>query len=111
MKFNVNKKQTISIAVVLVLGALLAMLILGMNKAQPDEHGDAGHAETAGHGDKEHGDEKAGQYALDQINRAGHAMQDAELGLGAGRHHAARPGRLAQGRHRRLNPEMHEQRA
>lgn len=61
MKFNINKKQTISIAVVLVLGALLAMLILSMNKAQPegDEHGDASHAEAAGHGEKEHHDDEA----------------------------------------------------
>ena len=56
MTLSINKKQNIAIAVVLVIGALLALLILMMNTAQPegDEHGHDSHAEAAGHGDKAH---------------------------------------------------------
>ena len=47
MKFNLNKKQTLSIAGVLAAGIVLAWLILGTNKPQPEGDGDApGHAET-----------------------------------------------------------------
>lgn len=47
MKFNLNMKQTLSIVGVLAAGVVLAWLILGTNKPQPE--GDAtapGHAET-----------------------------------------------------------------
>lgn len=61
MKPNINKKQTISIAVVLVVGVLLAMLILNMNTARSegDGHGAASHAEAAGHADQDHHDGQA----------------------------------------------------
>ena len=50
MKFNLNKKQALTIAVVLAVGALLAALILGTGK--PRMEGDA-HGEAAGHADAE----------------------------------------------------------
>ncbi|MBU1690684.1 MAG: efflux RND transporter periplasmic adaptor subunit [Gammaproteobacteria bacterium] len=47
MKLNLNKKQTLSIAGVLAAGLVLAWLILGTNKPQPEGDGAApGHAET-----------------------------------------------------------------
>ena len=47
MKFNLNKKQTLSIAGILAVGVVLAWLILGTNKPQPEGAGAApGHAET-----------------------------------------------------------------
>lgn len=47
MKINLNKKQTLSIAGVLAAGIVLAWLILGTNKPQPEGEGAApGHAET-----------------------------------------------------------------
>lgn len=65
MKFNLHKKQTISIVVVLIIGALLAMLILGLNKARPegdghgDEHAKDSHAHDKESAGKDH-PEKAG---------------------------------------------------
>ena len=61
MKSNLNKKQTLTIAAVVGVGALLAALILGTNPSGPagDEHGaeaESSHAEPPG-GHKE--DEKA----------------------------------------------------
>ena len=47
MKFNLNKKQTLSIAGILAVGVVLAWLILGTNKPQSEGDGAApGHAET-----------------------------------------------------------------
>jgi len=40
MKFNLNKKQTLSIAGVLATGVVLAWLILGTNKPQPEGEGE-----------------------------------------------------------------------
>lgn len=49
MKLNLNKKQTLSIVGVLVVGVVLAGLILGTNKPQPEAEGSApGRAETVG---------------------------------------------------------------
>ncbi len=59
MKMNLTKKQSLSIAAIVILGVLLGALILTMEKAKPaDEHGHGGHADThadAGHGDDKHG--------------------------------------------------------
>ncbi len=54
MKIDFKKKQTLSIAGVLVAGVLLAGLILGTDKSQPenDEHGHGSHTEAATHADK-----------------------------------------------------------
>ncbi|WP_035384472.1 efflux RND transporter periplasmic adaptor subunit [Ferriphaselus sp. R-1] len=51
MKFNLNKKQTLSIAGVLAAGVVLAWLILGTNKPQPEGEGEThgSPAETASH--------------------------------------------------------------
>ena len=54
MKFNLNKKQTLSITAVVGVGVLLAALILGISPSGPtgDEHGDeqaaAGHVDAPG---------------------------------------------------------------
>ena len=58
MKIDFKKKQTLSIAGVLVAGVLLAGLILGTDKSQPenDEHGS--HTEAATHADKGHADDE-----------------------------------------------------
>lgn len=55
MKFNLNKKQTLSIAGVLAAGVVLAWLILGTNKPQleGDEETHGSPAETASHGNAE----------------------------------------------------------
>ena len=52
MKLNLNKKQTIAIAIVLGVGVALGGLILGTGKPGPqnEEHG---HAEADGHADQE----------------------------------------------------------
>ena len=51
MKFNLNKKQTLSIAGALATGVVLAWLILGTNKPQPEGEGEThgSPAETASH--------------------------------------------------------------
>ena len=46
MKFNLNKKQTISIAAVLGIGAVLAVLILGTSKRQVEGEESPGHTEA-----------------------------------------------------------------
>lgn len=50
MKLNVNKKQALSIGVILIVASLLALLILGINKSQPEGEasGHASHADPAG---------------------------------------------------------------
>jgi cobalt-zinc-cadmium efflux system membrane fusion protein len=65
MKTTLSKKQTISIIVIVAIGALLGGLILGMDKAKPagdghaEKHADAGHHDDKG-GDKHgHADEHA----------------------------------------------------
>lgn len=62
MKINLSKKQTLSIAAIVIIGVLLGALILTMEKAKPagdgHGHGHGGHADThadAGHGDDKHG--------------------------------------------------------
>ena len=61
MKFNMNKKQTLSIAGVLATGVVLTGLILGTNKPQPEGEGDGhgSHVETSGHGNAEAAPQKA----------------------------------------------------
>ncbi|MDY7574859.1 efflux RND transporter periplasmic adaptor subunit [Actimicrobium sp. CCI2.3] len=67
MTFNLNKKQGIAIAMVLAIGALLAFLILGLNRTavSAETHGTDSHAKAGGHDDgKSHekpGHEEAGQ--------------------------------------------------
>ncbi|TAN85218.1 MAG: efflux RND transporter periplasmic adaptor subunit [Gallionella sp.] len=58
MKLDLNKKQTLSIAAVLAGGVVLAWLILGTDKPQP-ENGEHGHTEAAAHADAEHHGEQA----------------------------------------------------
>jgi cobalt-zinc-cadmium efflux system membrane fusion protein len=52
MKLTLQKKQALTIAGILVVGALLAALVLRSNKAQPegDEHGHDKHTEVNGNG-------------------------------------------------------------
>lgn len=72
MKINLNKKQTISIAVIVAVSVLLGGLILGTNKSTPegDEQGSDSHAEAKGHADAEH----HGSDAADKHNDSkGHA--------------------------------------
>ncbi|MFZ5532210.1 MAG: efflux RND transporter periplasmic adaptor subunit [Pseudomonadota bacterium] len=72
MKRDSNTKQAIAIAVIIAIGVVLAVLILGTDKARPvaDEHG---HAEANAHADQEHhGSEAKDGHADDE----GHA--DAE---------------------------------
>lgn len=61
MKIHLTKKQTFSIAAILVIGSLLGILILGTDKSTPqaDGHGHGAHAEAKGHGDVEHHGGKA----------------------------------------------------
>ncbi|MFP5419467.1 MAG: efflux RND transporter periplasmic adaptor subunit [Gammaproteobacteria bacterium] len=61
MKINLNKKQMLSIAGVLAVGAVIAWLILGTNTSQmeTDEHGHDSHTEAAAHNDAEHHGEEA----------------------------------------------------
>ncbi|WP_136416092.1 efflux RND transporter periplasmic adaptor subunit [Herbaspirillum sp. ST 5-3] len=60
MKTNLSKKQTISIAVIVAIGALLGGLILGMEKSKPagdaHEHGHAHEEKHADHLDEKDGD-------------------------------------------------------
>ena len=75
MKIDFKKKQTLSIAGVLVAGILLAGLILGTDKSQPenDEHGHGSHTEAATHADKEHHGEPAKDGHADD---KGHADEE-----------------------------------
>jgi len=75
MKIDFKKKQTLSIAGVLVAGVLLAGLILGTDKSQPenDEHGHGSHTEAATHADKEHHGEPAKDGHADD---KGHADEE-----------------------------------
>ncbi|MDA8261189.1 MAG: efflux transporter periplasmic adaptor subunit, partial [Betaproteobacteria bacterium] len=67
MKINMNKKQTISVAAIVVVGVLLGGLILGTNKSTPE--GDS-HAEAKGHADAEHHGSKAGDGHDDSKDHA-----------------------------------------
>ncbi|PZP58724.1 MAG: efflux transporter periplasmic adaptor subunit [Azospira oryzae] len=62
MKLNLNKKQSIAIALVLAAGVVLAGLILGTAKTRPDgeghEHADGMSATDAGHRETEAGPRK-----------------------------------------------------
>ena len=60
-KFNLDKKQSLTIVAILIVGLLLAGLILFSSKPKPagDVHGQGGHAEekhdhAKGHADTEH---------------------------------------------------------
>lgn len=80
MKLKLNKKQTLSIAGVLVVGLVLAGLILGTSKPQPqgEEDGHGSHAEMAGHDDKEHHGEKAEAGHADDASHADDEHHGAE---------------------------------
>ena len=71
MKPDLNKKQILSILLVVVAGLALAWVILGTSPRQPTGEGaEHGHAETAGHDDKEHHDEKAEAGHVDDASHA-----------------------------------------
>lgn len=56
MKFNLNKKQIMTIAGILAVGVMLAWLILTTNKSQPAGNGHGDHMDTASHENKDHAD-------------------------------------------------------
>ena len=72
MKLKLNKKQTLSIGAVLLVGLVLAGLILGTSKPQPqgEEDGHGGHAEMTAHDDKEHHGEKTEAGHVDDASHA-----------------------------------------
>lgn len=82
MKTNLNKKQLIAIAAIVVIGVLLAALILltGKNKPAADEHGqgEAPHAEHAGHEEEKEG--KYSQQAKTETHADDHADGDKHEG-------------------------------
>lgn len=88
MKFNLNKKQTLSIAGVLAIGVVLAWLILGTNKPQPEGEGDGhgGHVETSDHTGKEHHGEKPKDGHADDKDHADNEHHDAEAAPQKGPH-------------------------
>lgn len=88
MKFNLNKKQTFSIVGALVVGVVLAWLILGTNKPQPEGEGDGhgSHVETAGHDDKEHHGEKSKDGHADDKDHADGEHHEAEAAPQKGPH-------------------------
>ena len=88
MKFNLNKKQTLSIAGILAAGVVLAWLILGTNKPQPEGEGDGhgSHVETSGHADKEHHGEKPKDGHADDKDHADGEHHEAEAAPQKGPH-------------------------
>jgi len=70
MKTNLNKKQTLSIIGVLVVGVVLAGLILSSEKSQPEDDGHSDHTEAAIHSDKEHHGEQAKSAHADDKKHA-----------------------------------------
>ncbi|MFZ5531206.1 MAG: efflux RND transporter periplasmic adaptor subunit [Pseudomonadota bacterium] len=88
MKFNLNKKQTLFIAGVLATGVVLAWLILGTNKPQPEGEGDGhgSHVETSGHADKEHHGEKPKGGHADDKDHADSEHHEAEAAPQKGPH-------------------------
>ena len=88
MKFNPNKKQTLSIAGVLAVGLVLAWLILGTNKPQPEGEGDGhgSHMETPGHADKEHHGEMPKDGHADDNGHADGEHHEAEAAPQKGPH-------------------------
>lgn len=81
MKIDFKKKQTLSIAGVLAAGVLLAGLILGTDKSQPenDEHGHGSHTEAATHTDKEHHGEAAKDGHADDKRHADEEHHEASV--------------------------------
>lgn len=61
MKLQLSKKQSIAIAMIVAVGAIVGGLILGTNQPAPqgDGHGHGSHAEAKGHVDTEHHGGKA----------------------------------------------------
>ena len=86
MKFNLNKKQILTIAGILVVGVVLAWLILATNKQQPEGDGHGDHVETAGHEDNEHHGEKAKNGHADDKDHADGEHHDAEAAPQKGSH-------------------------
>ncbi len=86
MKFNPNKKQILTIAGILAVGVVLAWLILGTNKQQPEGDGHGDHVETAGHEDKEHHGEKAKDSHADDKDHADGEHHEAEAAPQKGQH-------------------------
>jgi len=88
MIFNLNKKQTFSIVGALVVGVVLAWLILGTNKPQPEGEGDGhdNHVETTGHDDKEHHGEKSKDGHADDKDHADGEHHEAEAAPQKGPH-------------------------
>jgi len=56
LRSQLNKKQSIAIAIILVAGLAIGAAILGTGTSQPagDGHGHGSHAESKGHADTEH---------------------------------------------------------
>src|SRR3989338_6402414 len=88
MKFNLNKKQILSIAGVLAAGVVLAWLILGTGKPQQenDEHGHGSHTEAAAHADTEHHGEQAKDGHADDKNHADEEHHEAAAAPQKGPH-------------------------
>ena len=88
MKFNLNKKQILSIVGVLAAGVVLAWLILGTNKPQPEGVGDGhgSHVETSGHADQEHHGEKPKNGHADDKDHADGEHHGAEAAPQKGPH-------------------------
>lgn len=92
MKTNLTKKQFLSIAAIIVIGALLGVLILTKGSAPVAEGKEQGHSEKQGHTEKqadaghkeakannEHGGEKRSKIVLDeaQVKAAGITVSNA----------------------------------
>ena len=82
MKIDLSKKQTLSIAAIVIIGILLGALILTMEKAKPTE--EEGHADThadthGGHGDKHDHEKHEDKIELNdaQIKAAGITIRTA----------------------------------
>ena len=88
MKINLNKKQTLSIVGVLATGVILAWLILGTGKPQPenDEHGHGGHTEAAGHADTEHHGDQAKDDHGDDKDHADEEHHETAVAPSSGPH-------------------------
>jgi cobalt-zinc-cadmium efflux system membrane fusion protein len=67
MNININKKQIIAIAAIILLGVLLGVFILNIDKSMPegDEHGEENHAEAKAHTNQDEAKQAQGPHGGD----------------------------------------------